>query len=89
MDSLRIPMAAGIESCPFEYGLEEAVQRIPVLRMKEVEPVPEDRFVVFFDAQPLPRMHFAEPVFQLFQDFPINLWTRRVAHTGPQEGKIS
>ncbi|MGO4212446.1 hypothetical protein AB4043_16660 [Terriglobus sp. YAF25] len=43
--------------------------------MKEVEPMPEDGFVVLFDAQPLARVHFAETMFQLFQDFPINLWT--------------
>src|SRR5215471_2068160 len=69
LNALGIAHAPPIQAGQLEREPDQRVDRVPVLDMKEIEPLPEDlRFVIALDPQPLPRMKAPEPLLQLVQD---------------------
>ena len=61
----RIPAAAPIEASDFEGGADKGRRRVPVLRVKEIQPLPEYlRLVINFDSQALARIDGSQPLLQ-------------------------
>jgi hypothetical protein len=56
-----ISVAEGVEAGELEGSLEDGVGGVPVFRVKEVESVAKDGFVIVFDAETLLRVDSSEP----------------------------
>jgi hypothetical protein len=53
------------------------VCRIPVLRVKEVNAVPEYVLVILLDSESLPGMHWSQPLLQLLHYILLHGWFAR------------
>src|SRR5262249_37190836 len=69
LDVLGIAHAPPMEAGQFEREPDQGMDRVPVLDVKEVEPLPEDLgLVIPLDSQPLPRVQASQPLLELVQD---------------------
>ena len=64
-DPFRVLLPAPVQPCQFEEGSNTSMDRIPVLRMKEVDALAKYlRLMIALDSEPLPRVHSAEAFLQ-------------------------
>jgi hypothetical protein len=67
LDVVGIPAATPVQSRESEGIANYGMDRIPVLDVKEIDPMAKDmRFIIFFDAEPLSRMRSSKAFLKFF-----------------------